>query len=100
MTKPTLKIEHGKHRITLTVSGDLTVQHSRELREFFFNNTEIKKENRLVLKGVTALDIAGIQLIYAWRNSIETRGGRTRLTMPGSNNLRDLLEKTGITKLF
>jgi anti-anti-sigma regulatory factor len=100
MAKPTLKIEKTKDRVTLLATGDLTVQHAKELHGFLLNNCDHKKEVHLVLKDVTALDVACIQLVYAWRKYIRKQDGNAIIRMPADSSLLDLLEKTGITKIF
>jgi len=100
MGKPVLKIQKTKDQVKLIATGDLTVQHSKVFRDFLVENNSHQQEVNLEMNEATALDIAGIQLAYAWQKGIKSKGGNAMVSLPTNSNLLDLLEKSRITKMF
>jgi hypothetical protein len=100
MANPVLKIEMTEDEVMLVAAGDLTVQHSRELRLFLLQNCDHTKKIHLAMDGATALDIAGIQLAYTWKSEVIKNGGDAVVTLPASTNLFHLLEKASASKFF
>jgi anti-anti-sigma regulatory factor len=100
MAKPALKIEKTKDKVKLVVTGNLTIQHSKELQRLLLQHCDFKKAVQLVLNNVAALDVAGIQLAYAWKSEVIKKGGLAEVTLPVEKTLLQLLEKASITKIF
>jgi hypothetical protein len=100
MAKPEIKIEKTNDKVRLVATGNLTVQHSKELQQILLLHCDFKNEVQLVLDEAVALDIAGIQLAYAWKSKVIKNGGLAQVTLPVEQNLFQLLEKATITKLF
>jgi anti-anti-sigma regulatory factor len=100
MANPVLKIEITQDEVMLVAAGDLTAQHSGELRLFLLQNCDHSKKIHLAMDGATALDIAGIQLAYTWKSEVIKKGGDAVVTLPPSTNLFHLLEKASASKFF
>jgi anti-anti-sigma regulatory factor len=100
MAKPELTIEETNDKVKLLVTGNLTVQHSKELQRILLQHCEFKTTVQLVLDDVAALDVAGIQLAYAWKNEVIKKGGVAEVSLPAERALLELLDKASITKIF
>jgi ABC-type transporter Mla MlaB component len=100
MAKPTLKFESSDDKVRLIAVGDWAVQYATEVKSSLMQAFVPAKEIHLDLKEVTALDLSGIQLTYAWITEIRKQGTPVVVSMPTDASLLDLLEKSRITKLF
>src|SRR4051812_33488984 len=100
MGKPILRIEKTNDQVKLVAQGDLTVQHAKELHSFLLQNSDHQSEIHLIMTEAASLDIAGIQLAYAWKSDLYKQGRKAIVTLPDRNDLFDLLEKSGINKIF
>jgi hypothetical protein len=54
----------------------------------------------LSLQRATTFDVAAIQFVFALKKKLEVSGHNVRVLLPESESIKDLLVKTGITKLF
>jgi hypothetical protein len=101
MSKPTLTIKKNESATELLAKGSLNVQHAKEVKNFFQQAIEqTKTDTHLQLQATTAFDVSAIQLSYLLKYKIEQTGNKVKVTWPEDANLRDLLEKCGITKII
>jgi hypothetical protein len=95
-----LKTEPHHNTLGLVIEGECKVQNSFTLREFLLESVCRAGDETLILTHVTALDISGFQLIYLWKQRLESQSRRANISLPLDKGLTDLLEKTGITKIL
>ncbi len=60
-----LNIDNTRKTGVLAITGELTIQYSTELKTWLSDALNQLEKCRLDLKGVTAIDLSCIQLIYA-----------------------------------
>ena len=100
MAKASLKTEEAAGEVSLLATGELKAQHAIELKNFFLQSINRTGKESLVLHDITAFDVASAQLTYLWKKSLEQQGRQVSISFPKDAGLRDLLDKTGITKLL
>jgi anti-anti-sigma regulatory factor len=100
MAKAILKTEKTADEVSLFAQGELKVQHGSDLKNFFLLSIKRTGKEKLILNDVTAFDVASIQLTYLWKKSLEQQGRQVSISLPQDEGLKDLLEKTGITKFL
>ena len=100
MSKPTFKIEKRNEETALLVQGDISVKHTGELKEYLLQSISRNGNEMLVLNQVTEFDVASAQLTYSWKKKLEHQGRKVSIQLPENKNLRELLDKTGITKIL
>jgi ABC-type transporter Mla MlaB component len=100
MAAPTFHIDLDDKNVTLKISGDLNAQSSARLKAFLVESSVIEGNQMLDLRGVTAFDVSAVQLTFSWKQNLTSRGRTVMIQWPSDNNLIDLLQKTGITKIF
>ncbi|HEY0653736.1 MAG TPA: STAS domain-containing protein [Chryseosolibacter sp.] len=79
---------------------DFTATNAATIKAELMHSVERTGEEVLSLENVTSLDITGIQLAFAWRKALVAQGRKATVKLPRAGNINDLLEKTGIHKLF
>jgi ABC-type transporter Mla MlaB component len=100
MTQPTLRIENGDDKVRIAALGDWVIQHATEMKTCLANALIQAKDMHLDLSEVTAFDVSAIQVVFLWKNEIKNLNNQIIISMPIDASLLDLLEKSGITKIF
>jgi len=100
MSKPTYKLKTSKSKTTLIVEGALGVQHAHLLKETVVSAIDTDRDMHLSLEGVTSLDVASTQILFAFKKGVQNAGFNVTVALPGNQEVLDLLNKTGITKLL
>jgi anti-anti-sigma factor len=82
----------------ITVSGELTVENSGELRERLAS--EFKEAKRLVLdcRDVSDVDVAGIQILCAAHKTADKKG-KSIILEGMSNTLNEFIASSGFTHI-
>jgi anti-anti-sigma regulatory factor len=101
MSLNTLNVTHSETDKTFVGSlvGELTIATAGQLKLSLLS-METDKPMVLSLAQVTAIDLACIQVLYAWKHTLLTVGKKVQILLPEGEALKELLEKTGITKLI
>jgi anti-anti-sigma factor len=84
----------------LKVKGDLTVQCAGEFKEKLVELSVGQGQTMLSLREAGAIDISAIQLLVALNNRLKVEGRRLALDWPERAEVNQLLETTGIKRLF
>jgi ABC-type transporter Mla MlaB component len=84
----------------LTIEGDFNLRNIAHAKAALLESNSRKNDEALNLKNVTALDLAGVQLAYAWRKSLQAQGRQATITLPEDEGIKDLIKKTGITNIL
>lgn len=100
MAKPTFKTEKHNEETSLMIHGDVNVKHSDELKKFLLQSISRKGNEKLVLNEATEFDVTSAQLTYLWKKSLEQQSRKVTIQWPDNKSLRELLDKTGITKIL
>lgn len=100
MENTILKIEETDLGITMICDGDFTVTHAEFIKKELLDSAARKGDEILSLSNAKSIDVSGIQLAYSWKKILEAQGRQATVLLPQSENIKDLLEKTGLTKLF
>jgi anti-anti-sigma regulatory factor len=100
MTPGISKTTQASGTIELTAEGDFTVRNGATIKTSLLENASEKSDEALNLKNVTALDLAGIQLAYAWKKNLQAQGRQASITWPEEESIKDLIKKTGITTIL
>jgi anti-anti-sigma regulatory factor len=98
-TKFSIKKEHtGGH--WLTVIGNLTVQNSQSLKENLIKLLAHEDQTTVSLQAVESVDMAGIQLLFAFHKVSKDSGRASAIIWPDNKEVDGLLEKAGIKSVF
>jgi ABC-type transporter Mla MlaB component len=100
MATPTFHIETQNQDVRLKITGDLNAQHAGKLKAFLVESSVLDGNRTLDLLQVTAFDPSAIQLTYSWKKNLTEKGRTVNIMWPADSNLIDLLQKTGILKIF
>jgi anti-anti-sigma regulatory factor len=100
MASGILKINQDEGGLQLVAEGDFTVRNSASIKTALLESISRQGNETLVLKDVTALDLAGIQLAYAWRKVLQAQGRDASIVLPEDEGIKDLVRKTGITTIL
>jgi hypothetical protein len=84
----------------LAVENEFTIVTSGEIKQELAASTERSGQESLILTNVSALDVAAIQLAYAWKKALLKQGRQGAVVLPELENIKDLLVKTGITQIL
>lgn len=95
-----LPITESNQVIHMTCSHDFNATNAAAIQAELMQSVKRTGEEVLSLQHVTALDITGVQLAFAWRKALVAQGRKAKVELPRAENINDLLTKTGITKLF
>jgi len=100
MSKPIFTLNKDNTRSTYTIAGELKVKNAKELRAFLLPALEQQAVAHVSLDKVTSIDTASLQIMYAVKKEVEQRGGKIAFSWPTNESVKDLLTKTGITKIL
>lgn len=99
-----MKIQMKKETVDnveqLQLHGSVGVQSATKIKAFLLEALQAGTEKELVLAQATAVDVAGTQLILAWKRQLSQNGISARVLPPADENVKSLLDKSGITKIF
>jgi anti-anti-sigma factor len=93
-------IQESGDETHIRCEGEFTISSLRKLNDILRTTIEGTGDIKLSLTHITAIDVTGIQLLYAWKNQLEASGRSTVVLFPEAKTVNDLLIKTGIIKLF
>jgi anti-anti-sigma regulatory factor len=100
MANPILKIIEAKNSTEMICEGDFNVTNGESIKQALLESAARKGDEILSLAGATSIDASGIQLAFAWRTALQTQHRKADVLFPQSSDIKDLLEKTGITQIF
>jgi ABC-type transporter Mla MlaB component len=100
MTTAMIQTEEHADGIHLIFNGDFTVKNAAQIVSALTVSASRKGSEILSLTNATAIDVAGIQLAYCWKTTLESQDRNVKIVLPESESLTDLLQKTGITKIL
>lgn len=100
MSKPIFNLYNKDTESHLLVCGDLSVQHASVLKDLLIQILNQSGAVSLGFGEVTTMDVASIQIVYALKKEIETQGRKVNFEWPSNRNVKELLIKTGITKIL
>jgi hypothetical protein len=100
MTDNILKIIHDGNVIQMKGEAEFTIAHADAVQSALRESCGRSGDETLNLHNVKALDICGIQLALAWQRCLRAQERKGVIQLPEDENIRDLITKTGITKLF
>jgi anti-anti-sigma factor len=85
----------------LSIKGDLTVQHSGELKEWLCRLGTIGSADfTFSLKEVTSIDVSGLQLIYAAAQSQKAGKKKMSIVWPEDQAVNSLIANSGFKYLL
>ncbi|MBF0136277.1 MAG: STAS domain-containing protein [Magnetococcus sp. DMHC-1] len=83
---------------TLTLSGDLTIQHAQELKEALHDAIVQTMHLNLNFKDVDRVDLAGIQLLCSAHRSILERKKTLALVSPVPDTFKEAIRTSGFDR--
>ena len=84
----------------LHLQGSVSIHRAGEIKEFLLEAMQTVNEKELVLSQATKVDVAGSQLILAWKKQLAQQGTTVKVILPADEEVKSLLEKSGISKIF
>jgi anti-anti-sigma regulatory factor len=84
----------------LIVKGELTVQNSMALKESLTSMLIHQGEIKISLRDVQTLDVSSIQLLLAFRKTLDLFERSCIIIWPENKAIEELLYKSGITHAF
>src|SRR4051812_45189218 len=95
-----LKIIEIYNKTEMICEADFVVANAVLIKKALLASVERKSDETLSLIAATSIDASGIQLAFAWKTALQNQGRNGEVLLPQSTNIKDLLEKTGITQIF
>jgi hypothetical protein len=92
-----VKTENAAH---LEVRGEFTLRCGEGIKKDLISSISEESNESLDLTHACAMDVAGIQLAYAWKKALQDNGKKANVILPESENIKDLFAKTGITQIL
>jgi anti-anti-sigma factor len=89
-----------ENQIQIEVEGEFTIGTSEAIKPKLISSIERSGPETLQLKNVTTMDVAAVQLAYAWKKELKKNGRKGTVVCPEDENIKDLLVKTGITQIL
>jgi hypothetical protein len=90
----------SENGLEIEVGREFTTETFKIVRQQLLSSLERSGPETLLLKDVATIDIAAIQLAYAWKKKLSKDGRRVTIVLPEDENIKDLLVKTGITQIL
>ena len=84
----------------MTVTGDLTAQHSQSFKEQLEKCLRQGSNFEISLKEVTAMDVTAIQLLQCMRNDLKSIELMLTITPPKQEGVSELLKKSGLQHII
>jgi hypothetical protein len=100
MIENELKALDTGNGIHLELHGEFTLRSGEQTKKDLISSLSGEGPELLDLTRASAMDVAGIQLAYAWKNALGQAGRKATITLPEAENLKDLFTKTGITQIL
>jgi anti-anti-sigma factor len=100
MINAILNIQETDHGTTMAFEGEFTVANVETIKASLLQSAARKSDEILSLIAVTSIDASGIQLAFSWKKMLQNQGRKAYMMLPQSENIKDLLDKTGITQIF
>jgi anti-anti-sigma regulatory factor len=100
MKENEIKVVNTKNGIQLEMSGEFTLRCSEQTKKDLLSSLSREDSESLDLTQTSAMDVAGIQLAYAWKKALVYSGRKATIVHPTSENIKDLFTKTGITQIL
>ncbi|WP_133259505.1 STAS domain-containing protein [Pseudochryseolinea flava] len=95
-----MTIERDEDGTRIICSGEFNAARAIAIEQLLGQSMTRRGQETLVLTHVTTMDITGIRLAYAWRRALELQNRNAKVVLPASGVIGNLLERTGIAKLF
>lgn len=100
MTENEIKAIDTENGIRLEIHGEFTSRCSEQVKKGLIASLSRDGAELLDLTQVSAMDVAGVQLAFAWKSALEQSGRKATIMLPEAENLKDLFTKTGITQIL
>ena len=98
MKTSTFTIEQNPDFLKISCKEQFTMAEMSELRDALLSHDP--KPMIFSLVEAKAIDVAAIQLLFCCKNEAVRKGYPFSVVFPAEPSIQDLLQKTGITKLF
>jgi hypothetical protein len=95
-----LNVTNTEDAIQLEARGEFTLRCGDKIKQELMLSAARAGAESLNLVEASAMDLAGIQLAYAWKKSLEQRGRKAVVILPEAENIKDLFTRTGITQIL
>lgn len=87
-------------RGTLTLLGDLTINHVGDLKERLLEAFSKASQVTVDVSAATAIDVAGIQLLCACQRLASRRGQQMCLRLGNNQRFKQFLDEVGFARDF
>jgi anti-anti-sigma regulatory factor len=84
----------------LQMDGEFTLRFGEKIKQDLISSASEEGIQSLDLTHASAMDVAGIQLAFAWKRALQDNGKKAQVILPESENIKDLFAKTGITQIL
>src|SRR4051794_28351824 len=88
-----------KDELRVDAANEFTAAHGEKIKSQLLNMSREGHES-LDLTNISAMDVVGIQLAYAWRKALLQNKRKGTVMLAESENIKDLFTKTGITQIL
>jgi hypothetical protein len=95
-----LKLNDKGNTLEIELEGDFVLRSCDEIKIQLLKSLDRSGAETLVLKDATSFDVSAIQLVFAWKKSLEKQGRIATVVLPDNQDIKDLLSKTGITQIL
>lgn len=85
---------------TLSLQGDMTIKHAGEFKESLMQAFAAADRVIVDVSGVTAVDVAGVQLLFAGQRFAAGRGQAMCLRCAGNDRFERFIDEVGIPRDF
>jgi anti-anti-sigma factor len=84
--------------VTLPLDGEITIQRASELKDLIWSHLQNSKIIHLDASKITAIDVAGLQLLCSMHRTAQARGGDAHLKPPVSPYLIKVIKDAGFKR--
>jgi anti-anti-sigma regulatory factor len=100
MANTILNVQQTEKGVTMIYEGEFTVTNAHVIKEFLVQSVARESDEILSLFAATSIDASGIQLAFSWKKVLQSQGRKADVLLPQSEEIKDLLEKTGISQIL
>jgi anti-anti-sigma factor len=89
-----------REAVGFVLEGELTIQRANELKSLLLAKLPAGNLIDLDLKRVSAIDIAGIQLLCSAHRTVKNAGGNIRIAVQPSESIVNSMRKAGFARRY
>lgn len=86
--------------LTVTIEGSMTLSNSASIKEELLPIIDKKQDTHIVVKNLTDIDLAGLQLLIALKKSIINNGKKAIYEVEFPSESQELIRRSGFWNIL